>query len=442
MKKLWVGAALAGMSAWLMLGLGLGNGTTWRLGTMPAWGQQKGQDVPGIPALVLSGRGNTRVMGADINGRPKGVKLALPAKFQALLDSYSIPGGDCLPSTELHDPYPEFNGIAIDPKGGIVVMSDTNLKSALVYPLNVKAPPSDSDITTPLHWVKGPNTFLSFAAGVAVDPVRHEFYTTENDVGDDVAAFPYGANGNFKSRVLAVPHGSYGIALSQRYKQMAVAIQHNAQIIFFRLQAHGVEPPVREIRGPHTGLADPHGVVWDEQHGEIFVSNYGNWNQGYWDPDYSGGGHYYPPSIRVFKDDGKGDITPVRVISGPKTQFNWPTGIAIDEAHNELYVANEAGNQVLVFPRDANGNVAPIRVLSGPATQIRQPMGVAYDSVRHQLWVANFGHTAEVFDNGAEGDATPVRVIRNAPAGTMAAGFGNPMALAYDSKRDQLLVPN
>jgi hypothetical protein len=33
-------------------------------------------------------------------------------------------------------------------------------------------------------------------------------------------------------------------------------------------------------------------------------------------------------------------------------------------------------------------------------------------------------------------------VIRSAPAGTPTPGFGNPMALAYDSKRDELLVPN
>jgi len=28
------------------------------------------------------------------------------------------------------------------------------------------------------------------------------------------------------------------------------------------------------------------------------------------------------------------------------------------------------------------------------------------------------------------------------PAGTPTGGFGNPYAVAYDSKRDQLLVPN
>ncbi|HLH75507.1 MAG TPA: hypothetical protein VKV28_01755 [Candidatus Binataceae bacterium] len=372
-------------------------------------------------------------------GSPRTV-YTMPAQFTKILAT--IPGGPIAPCSELSDPYPEFNGIALDPKAGIVVMSDTNLKSALIYSTDVKANPSDPDVTPYKAWVKGPDTFLSFAAGVAVDPVRHEFYTTENDVGDDVAAFPYSASGDYASRVLAVPHGSYGIAISQHYKQIAVAIQHNAEIIFYRVQAKGADRPLRSIRGPRTGLADPHGVVWDEPNREIFVSNYGNWNQGYWDPDYMGGGHYYPPSIRVFRDDDEGDATPVRVISGPKTQFNWPTGIAVDDSHGELFVANEAGNQVLVFPRNANGDVAPIRVLGGPHTAIRQPMGVAYDPVHDQIWVANFGHNAEVFDRTQEGDVEPRKIVRNAPEGSPAAGFGNPMALGYDSKRDQLLVPN
>ena len=36
----------------------------------------------------------------------------------------------------------------------------------------------------------------------------------------------------------------------------------------------------------------------------------------------------------------------------------------------------------------------------------------------------------------------PKRLVRNALPGTPAVGFGNPGAVAYDSKRDQILVPN
>jgi len=354
-----------------------------------------------------------------------------------------IPGGAVAPCRALEDPYPEFNGIAVDSQNGIAVLSDTNLKSALVYDINAGESSSGPSTITPYKgWIKGPATYLSFAAGVALDPVRHELYTTENDIGDDVAAFPYAASGDYKSRALAVPHGAYGIALSQKHHQMAVAIQHDAEIIFYPLQAKGATPPLRSIRGMKTKLADPHGVAWDQKNDEIFVTNYGNWSRGYWDADYNGGGHYYPPSITVFRGDAKGDIAPVRMIQGPKTQLDWPTGIAVDNLHDEIAVAQEPTNEILIFKRTDNGDVAPEHVLAGPLTHIVHPMGVAFDAARNELWVANFGHEAEIFDLNATGNVAPKRIIRNAPPGTVAAGFGNPMALAYDSKRDVLLVPN
>ena len=51
-------------------------------------------------------------------------------------------------------------------------------------------------------------------------------------------------------------------------------------------------------------------------------------------------------------------------------------------------------------------------------------------------------HTALVFARTAAGDAAPKRIIRNAPAGSPTVGFGNPGAVAYESQRDELLVPN
>jgi hypothetical protein len=70
-------------------------------------------------------------------------------------------------------------------------------------------------------------------------------------------------------------------------------------------------------------------------------------------------------------------------------------------------------------------------------------MGVVIDRKNNELWVANFGnHSAVVFDRAAVGNVAPKRIIRNAPAGTPTSGFGNPMAAAYDTKRQEILVPN
>ncbi len=138
-----------------------------------------------------------------------------------------------------------------------------------------------------------------------------------------------------------------------------------------------------------------------------------------------------------------GDAPPLRVIEGPKTQLNWPTHVAVDEERQELYVANDAGHSVLTFSTTASGDVAPIRVLKGPKTMIQNPTGVFFDAANDELWVSNFGnHSAAVFKRGATGDVPPLRVIRSGPLGQEALGIGNPHPVAYDSKRDQILVPN
>ena len=118
-------------------------------------------------------------------------------------------------------------------------------------------------------------------------------------------------------------------------------------------------------------------------------------------------------------------------------------GIDLDGTHDEIAVANNGENSILVFRRTAQGNIAPVRVIRGAKTGISSPMGVAIDAEHNELWVANYGdHTALVFARDGNGDIAPKRIIRNAPAGAPTGGFGNPYAVAYDSKRDQLLVPN
>jgi len=118
-------------------------------------------------------------------------------------------------------------------------------------------------------------------------------------------------------------------------------------------------------------------------------------------------------------------------------------GMSLDATHDEIAVANYGTNSVLFFRRDASGNVAPVRVIKGNRTGIVGPMGVAIDVKNDELWVTNYSeHTAVVFARTAGGNVAPKRVLRNAPAGTPAVGFGNPGAIAYDSKRDQILVPN
>ena len=360
---------------------------------------------------------------------------------------------DIQPVRMIADPYPAFNGIAVDPANGLVVMSDPNRKSLLAYDRLRGA--SQGGASAPVHQVIGPDTFLGMIAGVVLDPEHREAYTANNDIEDTVVVMPYEATGDAKpARIFSVPHQAWGLALGRASEEIAVTVEVQNTVVFYRRQVQGVEAPVRMIRGEKTGLADPHGIYWDEAHGEIGVANHGNFKgvvrntgSGCEDaPEADAGaeaGQFKPPSVSVYSANAKGDAAPLRTIQGDRTGLDWPMGVAQDARHDTIVVANNGDSSILIFDRNAKGNVAPVRTIRGSKTGIDRPIGIAVDPQNGEIWVSNWGdHSALAFDSGAKGDVAPRRVIRSAPEGTPTPGFGNPMALAYDSKRDELLVPN
>ena len=364
-------------------------------------------------------------------------------------------GGDIIPIRQVSDPYPVFNGLAIDPENNLVAMSDVNRKSILSYSRTAESRPGG--ITDPQHHVFGPRTNVGFVAGIVLDPEHKEILAVNNDIEDTLVVLPYGAHGNeAPKRMLSVPHQAWGLALSRTHQELAITVELQEAVVIYKREAHNVEAPMRVIRGPNAGLADPHGIVWDDQHNEITVANHGNYRGLV--KDVGGGcvptgaladnaeleaGAVLPPSITTYSGDARGDAKPLRKIQGDKTGLDFPMGLGDDPANNEFAVANNGDSSVLIFSRTAEGNVAPVRVISGAKTGVNRPMGVAIDPVNNELWVSNFiDHSALVFDRKGNGNVAPKRVIRTAPEGTPSPGFGNPQTVAYDSKRGQILVPN
>lgn len=360
---------------------------------------------------------------------------------------------DIPPIRMIADPYPAFNGVAVDSENGLVAMSDPNRKSLLLYDRVRGA--SRGEASVPLRQIVGPDTFLGMIAGIILDPQHQEIYTANNDIEDTVVVMPYGASGNVKpGRVFSVPHQAWGLALSDAADQIAVTVEVQNTIVFYRRQVKGVEAPLRIIRGQATGLADPHGIYWDESHNEIGVANHGNFRGvvkntgGGCSPSFvveeeAEAGESRPPSIRIFASNAKDNVKPLRVIQGSRTGLDWPMGVAYDPQHDTIVAANNGDSSILIFGRNADGDVAPLRIIRGQRTGINHPMGVSVDAQRGEIWISNWGdHSALAFDSGARGNVAPKRIIRSAPAGTPTPGFGNPMALAYDTKREELLVPN
>jgi hypothetical protein len=369
----------------------------------------------------------------------------------------TIAGGDIQPARIVSDPYPTLHSVVVDSERNKVFMSDPNRHALWSY--DRLAASKGREQIEPLTGVRGPATGMMFIAAVTLDRDEQEIYTVDNDIGDRMMVFPYDAAGNVKpKRVLDVPHQAWGLSISPERNELAVTVESSRQIVIYRKGAEGREPPLRTIRGPKTGLGDPHGVFLDGQNNEIVVANHGN--QGgrqpapgdaparqrgarVAEPQPIVGGRFDEPSITVFNADAKGDAAPIRTIQGDKTGLNWPMAIDVDRERNEIAVANNGDSSIRIFRRTDTGDVAPVRIIKGPRTGIVGPMGVAYDRKNNEIWVANYGdHTALVFPITAAGNIAPKRTLRNAPAGSPTVGFGNPGAVAYDSKRDEILVPN
>jgi DNA-binding beta-propeller fold protein YncE len=380
--------------------------------------------------------------------------VVLPRAFPQQSNPTRPASEDIPPVRTIADPYPAFNGVAVDAANGLVAMSDPNRKSLLLYD-RVRGASQGAAASVPVRQIVGPDTFLGMIAGVLLDSQHREIYTANNDIEDTVVVMPYEASGDVKpARVFSVPHQSWGLALGQARDEIAVTVEVQNTVVFYRRQVKGVEAPVRIIRGPATGLADPHGIYWDETHDEIGVASHGNFRGivqntgGGCSPspvveDSAEAGESRPPSVNIFSAGAKGDTKPLRVIQGPRTGLDWPMGVAYDPKHDTIAVANNGDSSILIFSRGSNGDAAPVRSLRGNRTGINHPMGVAADPQNGEIWVSNWGdHSALAFDSGADGNAAPKRIVRSAPEGTLTPGFGNPMALAYDSKRDALLVPN
>jgi DNA-binding beta-propeller fold protein YncE len=380
------------------------------------------------------------------------------------------------PVRKIADPYPAFSSVAVDMANGEVVMTDENLFNIMVYDRMTNTPPTAAR-SEPKRMIGGLKTDIEFQCALYVDPKTGDVYAVNNDTQGRMVVFSRKARGDVEpDRTISTPDGTFGIAVSEEHQELILSVQHPSAVVTYRKMAKGEDEPIRLLQGDKTLLADPHGIAYDPKEDVLFVTNHGsvhsvrpsprrtgadpgvartsdfrrgfgkkNWRVGYnfaIEEAVPGSGRMDPPSITVYPRAASGDTAPIRIIRGPKTLLNWPTALALHPRTNDLFVANDMGDEILVFPGNANGDVAPTRIIKGPATLIKNPTGVSIDLEREELWVSNFGsHSATVYKTNASGDTPPLRIIRSAPADEPAPLIGN-ARVAFDSKREQILAPN
>jgi DNA-binding beta-propeller fold protein YncE len=380
---------------------------------------------------------------------------------------------DRAPLRYIKDPYPAWSSVAVNPENDMVVVTDENLHRIVEY-RRTDNTPANVEITEPRRVIGGNQTNTEMMCGVYIDPKTLEVRVTNNDTVNWLPVFSREARGNVPpDRKLATPHRTWGIAADEIRQELYVTLQNPSAVVVYRKDAVGDNAPLRFLEGDATRLADARGLAVDTVNNVIVVGNHGHrqfyggeavstlpgtwqdWVAEHGFPVQTGlrqlprrtrpelGARFEEPSINIYALGASGNTAPLRVIQGSRTQLNWPGHVAVHEGRQEIFVANDAGDGILVFKLSDNGNVAPTRVLKGQRTGIFAPTGVAIDRINNELWVANMGnYGVTVYPLTASGDAAPIRTIRAGPRGKTALMIGNPGAVGYDTKRQEILVPN
>jgi DNA-binding beta-propeller fold protein YncE len=343
------------------------------------------------------------------------------------------------PVRRLWDTDPSYGSIAFDARKGKVFLQDLNLWAIRVFD-RLTNTPRNATKSEPERVIAGKESGLQFNTCMYIDPVNGDIYTVENDVGDSISVFSEDASGNVApKRTLDVTHRAHTITIDEEKQELFVTISYPPAVEIYRKEASGNEKPIRVLQGESTRLADVHGIALDTKAKEMFVNNWGHISQF----DLPGSGRFEAPSITVFPIDAKDDAAPLRVIQGPKTQLDWPGAMHVDPDKGDLYVTNSIGQSILVFDAKAQGDVAPKRVIKGSRTGLTYPTSLAIDVKNQELWVANLGNaSATAYRLSASGNVPPLRTIRSAPLNKISLKFGKTQAVTYDTKREEILVPN
>lgn len=382
----------------------------------------------------LPARANT-TLAAALQQEPMAAQPAAAASADAGTSIHA----DRAPVRVIRDTYPTYSAVGVDLNTNEIFLQDENLFGINVFNRSDNTPPGAS-FTEPKRTVAGLQTKLEFNCGLYVDPKTGDIYSVNNDTGNTLVIFPRDAKGNVApARELTTPHGTYGIAVDEGAEELFLTVEHDNAVVVYRKMAGGNEKPVRTLQGVRTGLEDPHGIALDTKNNRMFVSNHGH----FMNRKAFGSGHFDPPSITVYSLKASGDTAPLQIIEGPKTQLDMPAAIYVDEERGELYVANDGGHSILVFRATDQGDATPNRVIQGPKTGIKNPTGLFVDLKNDEVWVSNMGnHRATVYPRTANGNVAPLRTIRSAPEEKLALVIGNPGAVGYDNKREEILVPN
>jgi Lactonase, 7-bladed beta-propeller len=157
----------------------------------------------------------------------------------------------------------------------------------------------------------------------------------------------------------------------------------------------------------------------------------------------------------TFYDGGAGapgnvNVPPVRLIAGPATVLNKPSGIALYSdpspggSGDQYIAANSNNNSIVTYSATVSNNTAPLRTITGYQTGLSQPSGVAIypdpssDPTKDEIFVANRGNDSITgYTRLDYGNSLPLTTITGA-----ATGLASPCGIAIDAKNQKIFAAN
>jgi hypothetical protein len=255
----------------------------------------------------------------------------------------------------------------------------------------------------PVRTVSDEASGLNAATGIAADLVNDELWVG-SPLDVSVAVFPLSGDDGAPLRTVMAPPYSGSVAVDPTHGEV-VTVNYNlgaqyAKAMAYDRTATAATPPLRTLTPTLSGaIENSHGgIAVDAMHDELVVTSLG-----------------VAPALTTFARTADGNTPPLRAIPIPNEGLY---GVAIDPAHDELFLVDAGGAStpaIHVYARTATAGAAPLRSIDIPTiTNGVQafPMGIALDAVHGEVFVTDYNqHTISVYARTASGGATPLRTI-------------------------------
>lgn len=213
--------------------------------------------------------------------------------------------------------YPE--GIAIDPSTQDIYVANANNNTIAIY-----APDANGTVP-PIATIEGAATGLNSPFAVTLDASGNIYVANEADgsiPGTSVTVYAAGSTGNAS--------------------------------------------PTQTIFGQRTKLDVPLQLALDSNL-NVYVANFTYPNKG-------------KGSLTVYARGANGNVAPTERIQGNLTKLYFPAGVAVDSSGN-IYASNyhhpkTAASSITVYAPSSNGNVVPISIIKGRRTDLDGARGI------------------------------------------------------------------